>query len=582
MKITKKKAMAEFFRNPRDARQRLYEAVRALAVDGLESDQAADRFGYSTSSLEVLVRKFQSGAIELFPRTERKPKSKKISGALQRKLVRLRNRGLSAREILVKLNDGKPGVSIRSVERVLAELGFPKLHRRSNRELGISRKNTIIPEVSAQLGVDTLEKFSTDCPVAGVFFFLPYIIESGIMDIVAQCRLPESGAIGSVSAGLSMLLLKLLGQERLSHIGQYDRETGFGVFAGLNVLPKPTYMSTYSCRCSEEMLLGFQQRIVSVLNDKYPDIYSSGQINLDFHSIPHYGEESEMEKVWCGSRGKAMKGANTVFAQDCASNALVYTRTEIKRSEEAGEVKKFVEHWRSIKGDIADTLVFDCKFTTYSMLDDLTDDGIKFITLRRRHENLLRETDKIQEENWQKVYLPIPKRKRKRVSVIEETVRIRDCRNAFRQITVKDHGRANPTYILMNDFERPVKDVLIVYAKRWHVEQKLAEIVSFFNLNALSSPVMIRIHFDILWTLIADTLYHRLAADLKRFEKCLAPTIFKRFVNMPGKVVFDGSNFQIRIRKRAHTPVLLGVEKLNRPIHVPWLGNRTVEIIWTA
>jgi len=33
------------------------------------------------------------------------------------------------------------------------------------------------------------------------------------------------------------------------------------------------------------------------------------QGNLDFHSIPHFGNKSEMEKVWCGSRGKAMKRA---------------------------------------------------------------------------------------------------------------------------------------------------------------------------------------------------------------------------------------------------------------------------------
>ena len=30
------------------------------------------------------------------------------------------------------------------------------------------------------------------------------------------------------------------------------------------------------------------------------------------------------------------------------------------------------------------------------------------------------------------------------------------------------------------------------------IENKLSELVAFFNLNALSSPVMIRIHFDIL------------------------------------------------------------------------------------
>ncbi len=35
---------------------------------------------------------------------------------------------------------------------------------------------------------------------------------------------------------------------------------------------------------------------------------------------------------------------------------------------------------------------------------------------------------------------------------------------------------------------------------------------------------MIRIHFDILWTMIADTLYHRFAQDLRRFEDNIAPT----------------------------------------------------------
>ncbi|MEI6423688.1 MAG: hypothetical protein WCP55_15830 [Lentisphaerota bacterium] len=126
------------------------------------------------------------------------------------------------------------------------------------------------------------------------------------------------------------------------------------------------------------------------------------------------------------------------------------------------------------------------------------------------------------------------------------------------------------------------KDALIVYARRWHIEQKIAEVVSFFNMNALSSSLMIRIHFDIFWTVIADTIYHALASDLRRFEDCTAPTIFKKFIDMPGKVIFDGSKFQIRIRKRAHTPVLFGVKKLKEPIPIPWLEGRTAEIIWTA
>jgi len=124
--------------------------------------------------------------------------------------------------------------------------------------------------------------------------------------------------------------------------------------------------------------------------------------------------------------------------------------------------------------------------------------------------------------------------------------------------------------------------VLEVYAKRWHIENKLSELVSFFNLNALSSPLMVRIHFDILWTIIADTLYHQFARDLRRFENKTSSSIFKKFINFPGKVVYDGDKFIVKIRKRAYTPVLLGVDKLKNPIRIPWWGNHKIEIIWSA
>lgn len=93
---------------------------------------------------------------------------------------------------------------------------------------------------------------------------------------------------------------------------------------------------------------------------------------------------------------------------------------------------------------------------------------------------------------------------------------------------------------------------------------------------------MVRIHFDILWTVIADTLYHRFSQDLPRFENERANSIFRHFVNMPGQVVFDGKEFVIKIRKRAHTPILLGVKKFQKNIQVPWLDNRSLRIEWTA
>ena len=90
----------------------------------------------------------------------------------------------------------------------------------------------------------------------------------------------------------------------------------------------------------------------------------------------------------------------------------------------------------------------------------------------------------------------------------------------------------------------------------------------FFNLNFLSSPIMVRIHFDILWTIITDTLYHRLACDLRRFENNLAPAIFRKFIYMPGRVVYEGGKYFVKIKKRAHAPVLMEVKKLQTPFPV--------------
>ncbi|MGB9498215.1 MAG: hypothetical protein ACKVE4_00375 [Dissulfuribacterales bacterium] len=62
-----------------------------------------------------------------------------------------------------------------------------------------------------------------------------------------------------------------------------------------------------------------------------------------------------------------------------------------------------------------------------------------------------------------------------------------------------------------------MKDILEVYARRWRVENKLAELVAFFNLNALSSPIMICIHFDIFMVINGRHPVSSLCTGLKTF-----------------------------------------------------------------
>ena len=571
-----------FFKKPVSKKQKQYEAVRAFVVDKLSAQEVADKFGYKLSSVYTFIKQAKAGELDFFPNAQKGPKQRHTPFDVQKQVFRMRNQNLSHTDISNKLKKRGIDISSQTVSRILSDAGFPKLKRRTNRELGLSVKNKIIPERSQNIDFQALKKFNIDTPSVGIFFFIPYIIESGIIDILKKSPLPSSSIIGQTQACLSMLALKLIGNERLSNMESYDMEQGLGTFAGLNVLPKNTYMSTYSSLCSSQMVLDFQEQILQKLKHKYPQFYNGDYINLDFHSIPHYGEISEMQKVWVGAKHKTMKGADTVIAQDAGSDMILYTRADILRKEESEEVLKFVDYWKKITGNVTQTLVFDCKFTKYKVLDTLDTDGVKFITLRKRTQKIIDDVLSIDDENWTKIRLDIPKRKYKKISVYESKVKLSGCRNTFRQVAVKDHGREKPTLIITNDENISLKNIVRVYAQRWHVENKLSELVAFFNLNALSSPLMIRIHFDMLWTLVADNLYHIFAQDLRRFEKNLSPTIFKKFINIPGKVIYDGEKFIIKTRKRAHTPILKDVEKLQKPITVPWLDNKKLEITWTS
>ena len=573
----------DYFTKDLKPRQKQYEALRAVAFAQSSIEETAGHFGYSPQSLRTLISRLLSGKHQLFPDVKTGPKTRHTSENTVELIIRLRReKRLASEEISQELiKDGIP-VSTRTVERILKDAGFDKLCRRTDRQRGVNKKGVVIAARSADLDFEKLKPFRADCQVAGIYMFLPYIIESGILDIVSECNMAQSSDISKVQASLSMLALKLIGNERLANIANYDADIGFGIFAGLNVLPKPSYICSYSCRTDAAELMEFQKRIIVKLIDTYPYLYEGDTINLRFHSIPHFGDKSEMENVWCTTRGKALKGANTFFAQDGASNALMYVNADIKREESSLEIKKFLNWCLDLKGVVGTTLVFDSKLTRYDILYDIDRAGVNFITLRRKGKNIIDQAEKLPEKNWKKIYLPIPKRKHTHVSVSEDRTILIDKQKPLRQIIIKDHGRAEPTFVITNNFEMDIQDILIIYAKRWHIENKFSELVDFFNMNSLSSPIMIRIHFDLLYTVIADTIYQLFAKDLKRFERCRAKTIFKSFINTPGQIEYDGSKFTVKIRKRATTPLLLGVEKLKKEIVVPWLANKPLRIIWTA
>ena len=246
-----------------------------------------------------------------------------------------------------------------------------------------------------------------DCQDAGIFIFAPFIQQLDIPQIVQKAGLPGSKMIPALSYFLAFLAVKIVGTERYAHMGKHAFDSGIGLFAGLNVLPKCTAMSTYSYGLDPPELLRLQITFVKQVNKL--GLIDKKVINLDFHTIPHFGEESVLQEHWAGAGKKRMKGALTLFAQDASSKLILYTAADIHRNEADDQVLSFLKYWQGIQSRIKPTFVFDSRFTTYANLSALNQRGIKFITLRRRGKKLIQDVNKL--KPWKRINIPHAKRK---------------------------------------------------------------------------------------------------------------------------------------------------------------------------
>lgn len=572
----------KYFLKPQTPTQRRYEALRAHFVDDIPRKQVSEQFGYTFYTLQALVRDFLQDKVEFFVEKKPGPATRRTPESVRNKIIFWRKKNLSAPDIQARLEEEKILIGERTIERILQDEGFAKLPRRTHKERGLITKKTYIPEKSRQLDFNGLSECRFDCQVAGIFYFIPYMIQIGLDRLVEKSLFPGTSQLSALNSVFSILSLKLIGKERLSNIVDFNFDYGFGFFAGLNILPKSWAISTYSYRIDKQSTTSFMHSFVSAINNLDESYYNGKTINLDFHSIPHFGDKSVLEKHWISSRNKAMKSALTFLAQDGESKKISYVSADIKRSEASEEILNFVDYWLDIKGVIDQTLVFDSKLTTYAALKQLDSDNIKFLTLRRRGEKLIENAYAMPREKWEKVDVDIPKRKYNKFLACDHIVTLSREKFDVREIIIREHGREKPTFIITNNYDFSLVEAVTLYARRWRIENTISDLVDFFSLNALSSPIMIRIHFDVLLTMVADTLYKLMAEDLKGFEDCTSGELFSKFINTPGKVIVDGNAVTVKTKKRAHTPILKSNDVFRREWEVPWWNNKILKYEWVS
>jgi hypothetical protein len=567
-----------FFLAPDAPLHRQYEALRCFFVEGAPSHVVAHRFGYSPGAFRVLCHQFRHDPTKragFFQTLKHGPQSAPVRDRVRTLAIAMRKRNLSVYDIQRELAEADHAISINALSVLLREEGFARLPRRPEHE----RPARVKPEPAAVADVRTvsLAPRSFRTRVGGLFLFVPLMRHLDAAAVVHQAALPTSKMIPAEQAVRTLLALKLLGKERKSHVMDLVFDPGIALFAGLNVVPKRSYLAAYSSR--------IDRRGTGRLMDAWFDaVHGAGlgrgtSIDLDFHTVPANAQVEPLEKHYVSSRSRSQQGILVFLARDATERVLCYSQAGVPKAQQPDEILRFVEFWTRHAGHPPEELVFDSQLTTYANLSTLNQQGIRFMTLRRRSKKMLATIWSRPASAWQRITLRSLTRTFRTPKVLDERVHLPGYEGPLRQVTVIDLGHEEPTVLLTNNLEITCPALVTRYAQRMLIENGISEAIQFFHLDALSSMVGLKVDFDLQITLMASSLY-RLMADRigHEYARAQAKQIFRNLLDVSATVTITDTDVTVTLDKRAHNPYLVASRLTDQPTPMPWFGGKSLRL----
>ncbi|MGH7419849.1 MAG: hypothetical protein ACREKB_18920 [Candidatus Rokuibacteriota bacterium] len=570
---------ARFFLEPQTPLQRRYEALRAYFVEQRASHEVARAFGYSAGAFRVLCHRFRhepDPAPHYFQVPRRGPQTAPTRDRVRALAVALRKRNLSVYDIQRELREQGQSVSISALSVLLREEGFARLPRRGDDE----RPSAPRPEAAAKADVRALDlsprSFRTR--VAGLFLFVPLMRGLDLEAVTARAALPGTKMIPAAQALRSLLALKLIGKERKSHVMELVFDPGLALFAGLNAIPKRSYLAAYSSRLGRAANLRLMESWFQHVGAA--GLARSGSLDLDYHTVPANSAQEPLEKHYLSRRSRSQPGVLVFLARDAEERVLCYSHAAVSKAQQPDEILHFVAFWTRQTGAPPHELVFDSQLTTYANLRRLDQLGIHFLTLRRRSRKMLAEIYARPASAWRRITLESLTRTYRTPRVLDELIQLKPYGDKpLRQLSIIDLGHEEPTILLTNDLRSTPARLITRYARRMLIENGIAEAIHFFHLDALSSMVGLKVDFDLQITLIASSLYRLLAKRLAEpYRRATAKKIFSNLLDVGGAVEVTRHEVLITLDKRAHNPYLVDSGLAQEPTPMPWFGRKKLVI----
>jgi hypothetical protein len=454
---------------------------------------------------------------------------------------------------------------------VIAAEGLPRLWRRPDADRGgVARE---IQHRAEALDFTTLPA-RAETRLAGLLLAVPDLIALGIGDLVAAAGYPSTPKIPALSYVLSLLALKLTATRRVSHVYDIAADPGAALFAALTALPKATALTTYSYRLQHSAQAGFLRALDTAA--LAAGLADGEALNLDFHAVMHWGEDPALERHYVPSRSQRTRSVLTFFAEDATTHTLLYANADLAKASQNQEVVAFADHWHQVTGHDPALLIFDSKLTTQAQLAELDDRHISFITLRARHPAVTAQLAALPPGAWTAMTLPRSGGRTRRVRVHDNpAATLSAYPRPLRQLAVTGLGHDQPTLLITNDHAAPARKIIQAYARRMNIEQRLAEAIRSFSLDALAGAVPLNVDLDVVLSVLAHTICAALRRRLPGYHTATPDTLQRRFLSTGGTITTRRDQITVRLNRRTYSPVLRQAS-LPESIAVPWWDGRTL------
>lgn len=570
----------QYFLNPTSVAQKQYEALRMYYIEGKTSKEVAEIFGYKHRGFTTIItefnKKLKGNNIEeiFFSPTQ---KGRKTTADVSRSkdiIVKLRKSYHSVEDIKSILDGKGYKISERTIYNIIHREGFSRLPRRTKLVKQELKLPKIIAEKSNLLSYAPETFKSTS---AGVLCLLPYLKQYGILDAISESKYPGTKVIDKTSSILSFIALKASNIKRYSSDDKWCMDRGLGLFAGLNVLPKAAWFTSYSDRVTTEMNLTFLKSLHKIWSNNN---LLGDTSNLDFTTIPYWGDNGHLENNWSGKRGKALASMLAILAHDPDTGIINYGNTNVTHKNESGEVLEFLDFYKTQtteKQNKLKYLVFDSKFTNYQNLKKLDNDQVKFITIRRRGKNIVDKFESIPLKNRKTVRVEMAGNKKRSLKIIDQQIYLKGYDDTIRQICITGHGKIKPAIIITNDFDLKSEAVVRKYTKRWIVEKAISEQIDFFHLNMVSSSMVIKVDFDLTMSILTHNLFRIFALDLERYSHVADQGIFDKFILNSADIKIKPDKIEIYLKKKRNLPLILEVMKKFEQQNIKHMNNIKLE-----